>query len=81
MKTIHFIASDLAKLTGHNTYEPIQNTIDKILVRNNLSSKYIPKSNLEQQLLELPSDEILKYFKNHLQKIQKTIKKEVVMKI
>ena len=60
MKTIHLIASDLAKLTGHNTYEPLQNTIDKILVRNNLSTKYIPKSNLEQQLLELPSDEILK---------------------
>lgn len=60
MTTIHLIASDLAKLTGHNTYEPLQNTIDKILVRNNLSNKYIPKSNLEQQLLELPSDEILK---------------------
>ena len=60
MKTIHLIASDLAKLTGHNRYEPLQNTIDKILVRNNLSNKYIPKSNLEQQLLNLPSDEILK---------------------
>ena len=60
MKTIHLATSDLAKLTGHNTYEPLQNTIDKILVRNNLSKKYIPKSNLEQQLLELPSDEILK---------------------
>ena len=40
MKTIHLATSDLAKLTGHNTYEPLQNTIDKILVRNNLSSKF-----------------------------------------
>lgn len=60
MKTIHLATSDLAKLTGHNTYEPLQNTIDKILVRNKLSSKYIPKSNLEQQLLGLSPDEILK---------------------
>ena len=59
MKTIHLIASDLAKLTGHNTYEPLQNTIDKILVRNKLSSKYIPKSNLEQQLLGLSPDIIV----------------------
>ena len=48
MITINISASDLAKLTGDNTYEPYQNIVDKILVTNKLSNKYIPKSNLDQ---------------------------------
>ena len=51
MITINISASDLAKLTGDNTYEPYQNIVDKILVTNKLSNKYIPKSNLERFIM------------------------------
>ena len=53
MITINISASDLAKLTGDNTYEPYQNIVDKILVNNKLSNKYIPKSNLERFIMQL----------------------------
>ena len=53
MITINISASDLAKLTGDNTYEPYQNIVDKILVTNKLSNKYIPKSNLERFIMQL----------------------------
>jgi len=53
MYTINLSASDLAKLTGDNTYEPYQNIVEKILVSNKLLDKYIPKSNLERFIMQL----------------------------
>lgn len=53
MHTINISASDLAKLTGDNTYEPFENIVEKILVNNKLLNKYIPKSNLERFIMQL----------------------------
>ncbi len=53
MHTINISASDLAKLTGDNRFEPYENIVEKILVSNKLLNKYIPKSNLERSIMQL----------------------------
>jgi hypothetical protein len=66
MINIFLRASELAKLTGHNTYQPKKQTINEILSRNNIKDIYIPKSNIEEQLLQL-SNEKLSTLKQELQ--------------
>ena len=53
MKTITLIASQLSKITGHNSFETPEKTLNEILKRNKLSDVYIPKSNVEERLIGL----------------------------
>ena len=53
MTTINLIASEIAKLTGHNRFEDKSKTLNNILSRNKLSDVYVPKSNIEDKLLKL----------------------------
>ena len=53
MKTIYLRSSELAKLTGHNTYEPLEKTIQTILSFNQIQDVYVPKTNIEKGLLDV----------------------------
>jgi hypothetical protein len=57
-KTIFINASELAKLTGHNKFEDFSKTIKTILSRNKLSNDYIAKSNTEESLRSLKSEQL-----------------------
>lgn len=56
MKIIKLQASNIAKLTGHNKYEPKQKTIDTILNFNKIKKIYIPKSNIEDKLSKMDNE-------------------------
>ena len=58
MRTITIVASELAKVTGHNKYGDKTDTLNKILKRNKLSDVYIPKSNVESDLLKMDKEDI-----------------------
>jgi len=66
MITFYIIASELAKITGHNTFdikklgEEIANNKlkEEILVRSGLLKKDIPKTNIERKLSVLENDKI-----------------------
>jgi len=84
-KTINLNASELSKLTGHNRFEDPKKTRDTILSRNGLSDVYVPKSNVEEQLLKLDKKD-LKEVKKELKldesasilEVEKVIKKNVI---
>lgn len=65
MKPIFVIASELSVITGHNKYEKPSKVIDKILNRNKIAKRYIPKSKIEEQLLTLDKTN-LESIKNEL---------------
>lgn len=56
--TIKLVSSELAIITGHNTYETKAKVIDKVLNRSGIVKKYIPKSKVEESLLSLPENEL-----------------------
>ena len=60
VKRINIAASDLAKLTGDNKFDPVSKIVGKILSSNKIENIYIPKSNLEEKLLSLPEEELAK---------------------
>ena len=51
MNKIIIVASELAFITGHNKFEPLQKVIDTVLNRSSIVKKYIPKTKIEEQLL------------------------------
>ena len=62
MININIIASELAIMTGHNNFdkeEGVKKVIDSILNRSGIIEKYIPKSNVEEKLLKMSSDELI----------------------
>ena len=74
--TINLNASELAKLTGDNRFEDPEKTRNTILSRNGLSKVYVPKSNVEEQLLKLDTNELV-IVKKELKLDNKTSLKEV----
>ena len=50
MKYFYITCSELAKLTGHNTYEPVSKTVNTLLNKFGIKSIYVPKSNIEEGL-------------------------------
>lgn len=66
MKTIYLRSSELAKLTGHNTYEPLEKTIQTILSFNQIQDVYVPKTNIEKGLLDVNPDDLVKIKKELL---------------
>lgn len=63
MRVINIAASNLAKLTGHNRYDSIEETIKYILNSNNIKKYDIPKTNVENQLRLMNKKEISKITK------------------
>ena len=80
MKDIFLRASDLAKLTGHNRFNDIQETIDQILQSNHICERYVPKSNTEGCLSKLPEEEFKK-IKQALQLSETSTLQEVEAKV
>lgn len=60
MKYIYLNCSNLAKYTGHNKYDTLENNINFILKSNNIKSVYVPSSNIEETLSKLNIDELNK---------------------
>ena len=80
MKDIFLRASDLAKLTGHNRFNDIQETIDQILQSNKICERYVPKSKTEGCLAKLPEAEIKK-IKHELHLPEESTVQEVEAKV
>ena len=59
MKTINLRSSDIAKLTGHNLYDPRHKVINEILSRNGIKDVYVPKSKLEEGLRKLTKSQVI----------------------
>ena len=76
MYKIIIVASELAIITRHNKYEPLQKAIDTVLNRSKIVKKYIPKSKIEESLISL-SDKDLKCIKNELKLDEKSSLKQV----
>ena len=60
MIKIIVVASELAIITGHNKYEKIQKAIDSVLNRSGIIKIYIPKSKVEETLLNLKDKDFIK---------------------
>ena len=59
MKYIAVTSSNLAKYTGHNKYEALEKVVNKLLSKNGIKDIYIPKSNLEEALLQLTPSQLI----------------------
>ena len=59
MKYIYLRSSDIAKLTGHNKYEPKHKVINELLSKNGIKDVYVPKSNLEEGLHKLTKSQVI----------------------
>ena len=80
MKFIFLRSSEIAKLTGHNTYESKEKTINEILSRNGISDRYVPKTNIEEGLHGL-SESQLNTLKAELNMNQEATLHEIESKI
>ena len=87
MKKIFVVASELAIITGHNKYENIQKAIDSVLNRSDIIKIYIPKSKVEETLLNLKDKDFIKIKKElnlsddtSLKEVENVIKKQVMGK-
>jgi hypothetical protein len=59
IKRIVLNSSEIAKITGHNKFEPIQDYIDQVLAKHGIVEKYIPKTEVEKTLLTCGKKELL----------------------
>lgn len=66
MKYITITSSNLAKYTGHNTYEKTEKTVNQLLTKCGIEDRYVPKTNTEESLVKL-SQEQLQQLKVELQ--------------
>ena len=87
MKNIIVVASELSIITGHNTFEKIQKAIDSVLNRSDIVKKYIPKSKIEETLLNLTDKDFINIKKElklpddtSLKEVENVIKKQVMGK-
>ena len=80
MKFIFLRSSEIAKLTGHNTYESKEKTINEILSRNGIADRYVPKTNVEEGLHGL-SESQLNTLKTELNMNQEATLHEIESKI
>lgn len=85
MKYIYLRSSDLAKLTGHNKYQTLEKTVNELLSRNGIQDRYVPKSNIEEQLVQLSEDKLISLKKelnlsenSSLQEVERVIKSSVM---
>ena len=58
MKYIYISSSNVAKYTGHNKYESLEKTVNELLSKNGIQDRYVPKSNVEEKLVELSKDQL-----------------------
>ena len=86
MKTINITASGLAKLTGHNKYDPLEKTVNIILNSNNIKKCDVSKSYIEENLKKLDVSEINKIKKDlgvpkttTIKDIESIIKKSIMV--
>ena len=59
MKYIYLRSSDLAKLTGHNKYQSLEKTVNELLSRNGIQDRYVPKSNIEEKLIQMNEEQLV----------------------
>ena len=84
---IVIVASELSIITGHNPFEKLQKATDSVLNRSGIVKKYIPKSKVEETLLNLTDKDFIKIKKElklpddtSLKEVENVIKKQVMGK-
>mgnify|MGYP001440470573 CR=1 FL=1 len=87
MQKIIIVASELSIITGHNPFEKLQKAIDSVLNRSGIVKKYIPKSKIEETLLNLKDKDFINIKKElklpddtSLKEVEDVIKKQVMGK-
>jgi hypothetical protein len=87
MKYFYITCSELAKLTGHNAYEPVSKTVNTLLNKFGIKSVYVPKSNIEEGLNTLSNQDKVELSKElstlsntsiPINKLEEAIKKHIV---
>ena len=58
MKYFYLTSSEIAKLTGHNQYEPLDKVVKNLLNKFGIKASYIPKSNIEEGLRKLSPSQV-----------------------
>ena len=58
MKYFYLTSSEIAKLTGHNQYEPLDKVVKNLLNKFGIKASYIPKSNIEEGLRKLSLSQV-----------------------
>jgi hypothetical protein len=68
MKYFYITSSELAKLTGHNRFDPLDKTVNGLLKKFGLKTVYVPKTNVEAGLhtltpsqLSILNDELIQF--------------------
>ena len=77
MPTVRLNASEIAIITGHNTYQNISDIKEKILIRNRLKQGILIKNDIQKKLLSIQDEQILKDIKKELKLPNNTTKKEL----
>ena len=77
MTTVRVNASEIAVITGHNTYQNLEELKEKILIRNRLKQGVLIKNDVQKKLLSIQDEKILKQIKKELQLPDTTTKKEL----
>lgn len=87
MKYFYITCSELAKLTGHNAYEPVSKTVNTLLNKFGIKSVYVPKSNIEEGLNTLSNQDKIELSKElstlsksciSVHQLEEAIKKNIV---
>ena len=88
MKIVIVASNLLSIITGHNPFEKLQKATDSVLNRSGIVKKYIPKSKVEETLLNLTDKDFIKIKKElklpddtSLKEVENVIKKQVMGKI
>lgn len=58
MKYITITSSNLAKYTGHNNYDSLEKKVNELLSKNGIEDRYVPKSNIEESLVNLSNEDL-----------------------
>ena len=80
MKYFYLTSSEIAKLTGHNQYEPLDKVIRSLLKKFGIKDVYVPKSNIEEGLRNLTPVEFSK-LSEELDKLNGTWTSENIYKV
>jgi hypothetical protein len=77
MVTVRLNASEIAVITGHNTYQNITELTEKILIRNRLKRGVLIKNDIQKKILSIQDEKILETIKKELKLSPTTTKKEL----
>lgn len=81
MIVIRLNASEIAIITGHNTYQNVNELKDKILIRNGIKQGTLIKNDIQRNLMNITDKDILQNIKKELKLEQTATKKDIEYKL